>query len=130
MLSFSCCSSAFKVLSRAAAKSAAARIRQMGIAGSIDPRWPVRAQVCERCPLRVVHRGSSYCGNPLLQKIHRDETIDGCGCPTIAKARSPEEHCPIDHSFSAAKRIGGRCSCKWCVSAPSSRSTVVQGQTA
>lgn len=110
---FSCCSNTFKQLSRAAAKSAASRLRQLGI-GSTQPDWPRRAETCERCPLRVVRRGISYCGNPLLDQIDRDPTTDGCGCPTHAKAKDPSEHCPIDVQFNAATVVDGQCNCRWC----------------
>jgi hypothetical protein len=110
---FSCCSSTLKELSRAAAKSAASRLRQLGI-GSTHADWARRAEMCERCPLRVVRRGVSYCGDPFLEQIHRDPTIDGCGCPTRAKAKDPSEHCPIDRHYSVAVTVGGHCTCRWC----------------
>jgi hypothetical protein len=111
---FACCSaSTFKTLSRAAAKSAAAKFRQLGV-GSVHPRWTVRAQICERCPMRVIARGISYCGDPFLERIHRDPQVHGCGCPTRAKAQSRSEHCPLDPSHAPAITIQGKCTCKWC----------------
>src|SRR4051812_22297787 len=111
---FSCCStSAFKALSRAAAKSAAAHLRQIGV-GSVQPDWASRAQLCERCPLRVVSKGISYCGDPFLEQIDRDPQLHGCGCPTRAKAKSPSEHCPLDRRHQPAQKIADNCNCKWC----------------
>jgi hypothetical protein len=109
-----CCANPFKTLSRAAAKAAASRWRQMGMA-PVHPNWARRAAVCETCPLRVAHRAVSYCGRPFLDQIQRDPQIDGCGCPTIAKAKSPDEHCPLNSSHRPATlTVGGRCTCKWC----------------
>lgn len=114
-----CCSGGggFAALSRAAAKSAASRLRQFGILPeSVD--WARRAAVCETCHLRTIRAGVSYCGQPLLQQISRDPQ-DGCGCPTRAKAKSPDEHCPLDRSNQPAVQSGDRCTCKWC--SPASR---------
>ena len=113
MCALSCCGgSTLAALSRAAAKSAAARLRRLGLlAESTD--WATRAAICEACPLRVVVRGVSYCGRPFLHKIDR-EPEDGCGCPTRAKARSPEEHCPLDWVNHPARKLPDGCTCKWC----------------
>ena len=110
----SCCrSGAFAALSRAAAKSAAGRLRRMGLLPqAVD--WARRAAVCEGCPLRTIHRGESYCGRPFLQQVERDPAEDGCGCPTRAKAKSPGEHCPLDATNRRATRDADRCTCKWC----------------
>ena len=108
-----CCASSFAALSRAAAKAAKARLREIGI-GSVAPDWARRAAECERCPLRVIRRNVSYCGRPLLERMHRDVALEGCGCPTHAKAQSPDEHCPLDGAHRAAATIDGRCNCKWC----------------
>lgn len=108
-----CCRSPLVRLSRAAAKAAGDRLRRLGVLQSrVD--WPARARLCESCTLRVIHRGVSYCGRPFLHQVRRDEAVDGCGCPTIAKARDPSEHCPIDPSYQPAIRLHGRCTCKWC----------------
>ncbi|HMB95911.1 MAG TPA: hypothetical protein VKK61_07730 [Tepidisphaeraceae bacterium] len=112
-MSVSFCCGTLKVLSRAAAKSAAARFRKIGL-GQIHPDWSIRAQTCERCPMRQIHRGISYCGNPLLRRIHREPHLDGCGCPTLAKAQSPAEHCPINAYHDPARISLGQCNCKWC----------------
>jgi hypothetical protein len=99
-------------LSRAAAKSAAGRLRQLGILPeSVD--WAQRAAVCETCHLRTIRAGVSYCGRPLLQQISRDPAQDGCGCPTRAKAKSPDEHCPLDRANQPAVQ-SDLCTCKWC----------------
>ncbi len=109
-----CCrSSAFAVLSRAAAKSASSRLRRMGLL-PIRHDWAARAGVCETCPLRVIHRGATYCGKPLLHQLHRDP-IDGCGCPISAKSRDPDEHCPVTARHLPAARTDDHCDCKWCV---------------
>ncbi|MGD0463288.1 MAG: hypothetical protein ABSB74_12455 [Tepidisphaeraceae bacterium] len=97
----------------AVGKFAAARLRGVG-ALTVHPDWQVRAAICERCPLRVIRCGVSYCGNPLLQQIDRDPAMDGCGCACRDKAKSPSEHCPIDHRHGPARRGGADCSCKWC----------------
>ena len=97
----------------AVGKFAAARLRNVG-AIKTHPQWEARAAICERCPLRVVKCGVSYCGNPLLQQIDREPALDGCGCPTRDKAKAPHEHCPIDAHHQAAHRQAGDCNCKWC----------------
>ena len=115
LMACSTCSRAspFRAISAAMAKAAAARLRRTGaLATRVD--WAARAEVCERCPLRVVRGNVSYCGTPFLRQIDRDPTVDGCGCPTWDKARAPGEHCPITSRHLAASNDGGRCSCKWC----------------
>jgi hypothetical protein len=110
---FSCVRS-LATLWRGAAKHAAARCRTLGLA-AVAPHWAARAAICERCPLRVVRRGVSYCGTPLLDKLDRDPVIDGCGCPTRDKARAPGEHCPVNVHHRAARIASQRdCDCKWC----------------
>jgi hypothetical protein len=112
----SCCGTAtFATLSRAAAKSAAGRLRRLGLLPeAVD--WARRATVCETCHLRTIRNGVSYCGPPLLHQITRDTAQDGCGCPTRAKAKAPQEHCPLNRRNGAATRSGAACDCKWCVS--------------
>ena len=120
MACFTCASSAlgsrprvFAALSRAAAKSAASRLRRLGLL-SERVNWAARASVCERCPLRVVSAGVSYCGTPFLRKTDRDAALDGCGCPTVAKAKDPAEHCPMTVGHRGASSVGDACDCKWC----------------
>ena len=110
----SCCrSGSFAALSRAAAKSAAGRLRRLGLLPeAVD--WARRATVCETCPLRTIRAGVSYCGQPFLRQIDRDPAREGCGCPTRAKAKSPDEHCPIDAANRPARVSDGLCTCKWC----------------
>jgi hypothetical protein len=99
---------------RAAAKSATSRLRDFGIfPARVD--WTARAVQCERCPLRVVRCGVSYCGKPFLAMPLRDPATDGCGCPTIAKAKDPSEHCPLDARHQPAATSHHGCNCKWCV---------------
>jgi hypothetical protein len=113
MRGFCCRSGTFAALSRAAAKSAASRLRRLGVLPEAV-KWSHRAAVCEACPLRTIHAGVSYCGRPLLRQIDRDPAQDGCGCPTRAKAKAPDEHCPIDSANRPAARTNGPCTCKWC----------------
>ncbi len=115
LLSCSVCNP-FRALSRAAAKSAASRLRNLGLK-PIAENWAARATVCERCPLRVIHKGVSYCGKPFLKQIERDIAMEGCGCPTREKAQAPEEHCPVDPRHRPALRTGTHCTCKWCTQA-------------
>ncbi|MGD0767725.1 MAG: hypothetical protein ABSB42_05960 [Tepidisphaeraceae bacterium] len=103
-------------------KFATARLRRVG-ALRVYPQWEARAAVCERCPLRVIRYGVSYCGTPLLRQIDRDPAIDGCGCPCHDKAKSAQEHCPIDGHHQAAVRHNGECSCKWCAAKNSKSET-------
>ena len=105
--------SAFAALTRAATKSGASRLRQLGLL-PVRVDWVARATVCERCPMRVVKCGVSYCGTPFLGMPVRDPLVDGCGCPTRAKAQDPEEHCPIDSRHRAPTDVTGECTCKWC----------------
>jgi hypothetical protein len=113
LLSLVCCGpSTFASLSRAAAKSAASRLRRLGVLAQARD-WVQRASMCESCPVRIIHNGDSYCGRPFLHQIHREPT-DGCGCPTVEKAKSPDEHCPLDWSNHPARNLPEGCTCKWC----------------
>jgi hypothetical protein len=91
-------------------------MRSMGLLPT-RVNWVARATMCESCPLRRVHKGLSYCGQPFLDKIDRDPVLDGCGCPTRAKAQDPAEHCPITLRYVASTTAGDTCDCKWCVAA-------------
>ena len=113
MSAFSCCSSTLAALSRAAAKSAASRLRRLGLLRE-QADWPTRAATCETCRPRFVHQNVTYCGRPFLHQIDRDPAEDGCGCPVRDKARSPEEHCPIDWRTRPARQLPDGCTCKWC----------------
>jgi hypothetical protein len=108
-----CNSSFLRSASRAMAKQAGARLRAMGLLRE-QTDWAARAEICERCPMRVVHKGISYCGKPFLELPNRDESKDGCGCPTRAKAKDPAEHCPITPRHLPSSRENGVCDCKWC----------------
>jgi hypothetical protein len=116
MSAFCCRGNVFATLSRAAAKAAGAKLRKLAVL-PIKQDWATRAAVCERCHMRVLHRGVSYCGQPLLRQVDRDPTIDGCGCPTREKAKDPNEHCPIDSSNLPIGQKNSRCNCKWCAAA-------------
>lgn len=35
------------------------------------------------------------CGIPAIQKLLRDDTLDGCGCYVKEKAKAKDEHCPL-----------------------------------
>jgi hypothetical protein len=115
MLAFVSCCPSLASLSRGFAKATAARLRSLGISRRAAPDIiDARLRTCSRCPLAVVHKGATYCGTPLLQKLVRQPEIDGCGCPLSKKAADPDEHCPIDAVHSASRRDRGGCSCKWC----------------
>ncbi len=113
MACFSCSSNSFRSISSAMAKAASARWRELS-GGKVAADWVAREGICARCPMQVISRGVSYCGTPFLRKIDRDPAVDGCGCPTRAKARSPEEHCPVDERYQLAV-LGAECNCKWCM---------------
>ncbi|QOV87296.1 hypothetical protein [Humisphaera borealis] len=104
-------SEGFAVLSRAAAKSASARLRNMGVL-RVSNDWRRRLNVCGGCPLHSVVNGVAHCGKPLLTQIRR-RPEQGCGCPVEAKARRPGEHCPVTASH-APSSSDGACDCKWC----------------
>ncbi|HWB53919.1 MAG TPA: hypothetical protein VG722_06990 [Tepidisphaeraceae bacterium] len=70
--------------------------------------------ICERCPIRRVYAGVSYCGSPYLKQPLR-QPAEGCGCPTHDKAKDPTEHCPLNQNHQTASSSSGRCDCKWCV---------------
>jgi hypothetical protein len=97
------------------AKAASSRWRELrGHEPAVD--WAAREEICARCPMQVINRGVSYCGTPFLRKIDRDPVTDGCGCPTRAKARSPQEHCPVNIRYELPVLDGNTCTCKWCSS--------------
>jgi hypothetical protein len=103
----------FASVAVAAGKSLTAWVRSRGI-GGVARHWEAKAAACERCPLRWVQCGVSYCGKPFLQQIDREPSIDGCGCQCHAKAKSPGEHCPLDSSHRPARQGEAGCNCKWC----------------
>jgi hypothetical protein len=106
--------SAFAALSRAAARYTASVLRRGG-ASAVHRDWPARAAVCETCPMRVLVGNVSYCGQPAYRQPVRDPALDGCGCPTRDKARSPQEHCPMTPAMRPVRSSDGdRCDCKWC----------------
>jgi hypothetical protein len=100
-------------LMSAVVKASAVWVRRLGVLGVADG-WEIRAAECERCHLRVIQCGVSYCGKPFLRQIEREPAVDGCGCPCREKARTPGEHCPLDRRQLPAARQGGQCTCKWC----------------
>jgi len=87
--------------------------RRLGLTGPASG-WESRAAVCERCHLRVIQCGVSYCGKPFLHQILRTDAIDGCGCPCQEKAKTPGEHCPLDIHNHPANHAKNPCNCKWC----------------
>ena len=123
MTCFTCArSTIWRDLSRAAAKAASAKFRQIRLAPT-SPMWAQRAEVCERCPLRFVRQGKSYCGRPFLSHMERDASVEGCGCPTHDKAKDPSEHCPLTPGNYPASHAGvAGCDCKWCAIAGATRS--------
>ncbi len=125
MACFSCLSGAlspvFKSLSRAAAKSAKAKLRGRGFFRTA-PDAEARIAICQRCPMRQVYAGVAYCGPPLLRKVRRNPTLEGCGCPIADKAADPTEHCPITFQFDAPTgTAAGACDCRWCSAARADR---------
>ncbi len=109
---FTCTRTSFRSITAAMAKAASSRLRDLG-ATRIAPDSLARQQICARCPMHIVHSGIAYCGTPFLRKIDRDPVTDGCGCPIKDKARSPDEHCPIDARYQPPTS-GPHCNCKWC----------------
>jgi hypothetical protein len=103
----------FADLSRAAAKLTSARLRGVR-AVKTHPQWATRAATCEYCPIRVIHKGKTYCGQPFLSQIQRSPE-EGCGCPINDKAKDPAEHCPVDSRHRVATQMGNNCNCKWCL---------------
>lgn len=101
-------------MSRAAFKAIRSQFRRLRLA-PVDPRWPAKAEICLRCPLRVIEGKTVYCGKPYLHKPDRVDALDGCGCPVNAKAKDRTEHCPINWQHTAAAQPPRRCDCKWCV---------------
>jgi hypothetical protein len=97
----------------AAIKATSAWARRFGFMETAT-NWGEKAALCERCHLRVVKCNVSYCGRPFLQHVDRDQSIEGCGCPCIEKAKSPDEHCPLDKCHLPAVNTDGKCTCKWC----------------
>jgi hypothetical protein len=114
MMFTACCRNGFKAISRAAAKAASAKFRERGVL-RVDVNWNDKATLCERCPMRVIRGGVSYCGEPFLENPDRDPIRDGCGCPTIAKAKTPGEHCPLNARYDSASIVDGNCDCRWCM---------------
>ena len=104
--------SSFAAVSRAAAKSASAKLRKAGALRVFTDRGR-REAVCAGCPLRTVVRGVAHCGRPFLRQVGRPPTA-GCGCPIADKAASAAEHCPLGTNGRSASRGGGRCNCRWC----------------
>ncbi|MFT3789064.1 MAG: hypothetical protein QM770_23300 [Tepidisphaeraceae bacterium] len=102
---------ALKLVS-AGVKRAESLFRSIGV-GHEHPQWQARAEICSRCPLVVVKCGKSYCGRPFLNQVERDEPTEGCGCPVLAKAKDPREHCPRDLHFDASSKTED-CDCMWC----------------
>jgi len=100
-------------MATAAVKAAGSWARRFRMAPVADG-WEAKAATCERCPLRVVRCGVSYCGKPFLAQIEREPAIDGCGCPCREKAKAPVEHCPLDQFHRPAESGEKPCNCKWC----------------
>ncbi|MGC4032284.1 MAG: hypothetical protein QM754_11245 [Tepidisphaeraceae bacterium] len=75
-------------LARAAGKAATSKLRLAGFVPEAND-WAAKAEICERCPLRVVKCTVSYCGQPLLRNLVRDPVTDGCGCPTLRQGERP-----------------------------------------
>ena len=50
-----------------------------------------RMEICDTCDLR-----SGHICSPLRHKQHKitGNVVRGCGCVLLAKAMSPDEHCP------------------------------------
>ena len=106
-------SPAFAVLSHAAARSAGARLRNLGVLRT-DVNWLARLAVCRSCPLRTMSKGVPHCGKPLLQQLGRTPA-QGCGCPLTDKAKRPAEHCPLTPAGAVRSAAKTKvCDCKWC----------------
>jgi hypothetical protein len=102
-------------LSQAGFKRMGSVFRDIGV-GREHPHWQERAEICTRCPMCVTEKRHAYCGKPFLKKIDRDEATEGCGCPILAKAKDPAEHCPRNRTFEASSKThADTCDCVWCV---------------
>jgi hypothetical protein len=102
----------FVRLVQASLKASSAIVRSAGV-GAVASDWPARAEACARCPLVYVQCGKSYCGKPFLKQIEREEHVEGCGCPVLAKAKDPAEHCPRNARFQPSSK-SANCDCVWC----------------
>jgi hypothetical protein len=83
-----------RVFLHAGAKKAASLIRSLGLVG-VHPQWQARTELCVRCPIATSTHKGLFCGQPFLTHPHR-KPEQGCGCPILAKAKDPKEHCPVD----------------------------------
>lgn len=99
-------------LSLAGVKRVRSVFRDVGV-GRVHADWQERVDICSRCPLCVVDRKHAFCGKPFLSKIDREEATDGCGCPIVAKAKDPTEHCPRDRVYNPSTKDSA-CQCMWC----------------
>ena len=72
--------------------------------GPVDKEEKQRRQeICQECQeqdeggihLYLEIDGKSYCGEPRLKRILRDETRNGCGCNLRFKWIFKEAHCPL-----------------------------------
>lgn len=103
-------------LARAGAKKAASLVRALGMTG-VHPAWEARTQICVRCPIATSTPKGLFCGPPLLTQLNR-RPEQGCGCPVLAKAKDPEEHCPVDAGLTGVPDPRPTpptpCPCKWC----------------
>ena len=105
------------VLTSAAIKKTASLFRSFG-GSSFHPDWEARASVCARCPIAHRHGKHLYCGKPLIHQPVRPPEA-GCGCPIIAKAQDPAEHCPLTAQYlpTDLPTDTTSCPCQWCAAA-------------
>lgn len=107
--------STYQILLHAGVKKLRSLVRSVGGVPTY-PGWQARAEICARCPVAVTIKGHLYCGRPLLSDLHR-RPEEGCGCPILAKAKDPAEHCPVSPQLLAASQgasPSSPCACKWC----------------
>jgi len=86
-----------------AAKSAGQLVKSLSSGSASAEVLEQRQKICEVCDktdgggkklFRVI-KGRFYCGQPRTQKVLRESTQDGCGCPLAIKWAYAASRCPV-----------------------------------